>query len=68
MQIECTSEQSITLKVTNEGDNATDVFYSILAKCRAQALKKGFNNMFTQEEKEFLKELTDKVLTNEVGC
>ena len=69
MQIECTQEVSLILKVSNDfGDDAVGVFYSVLTKCRKECLKKGFNNMFNQEEKKFIKELTDKILENEVGC
>ena len=58
MQIDCISEQSITFKVANtDGDNAIDVFNSVLRKCRKESMKKGFNNMFTSEEKAFIKEL-----------
>jgi len=68
MQVECFKEESVTFKISNtDGDNAIDVFHSILSKCKKTAEKKGFNNMFNAEEKAFLREFTDKVLDDEVG-
>ena len=65
MQIDVYSEESLTFKITNDGgSDAIGTFHSILSKCRKEAFKKGFNNMFTSEEKAFLKEFTDKVLEN----
>ena len=66
MQIDCFKEESLSLKITNTaGDNAIDVFSSILNKCRTEALKKGFRNIFNGEERAFIKELTDTVQHNE---
>lgn len=66
MQIDCFQEESITFKITNtDGDNAIDVFHSIMSKCKRIAEKKGFNNTFNSEEKAFIKEFTERILTNE---
>ena len=66
MQIDFTSEESLVFKITNtDGDNAIEVFNSVLNKCRIVAAKKGFNNMFNSEERAFIREFTDKVLNNE---
>jgi hypothetical protein len=64
MQVEYSYEDSMTFKITNNGDNAIDVFNSILRKCRKEASKKGFNNMFNSEEKAFIKEFTEAVLSD----
>lgn len=66
MQIDCISEESLTFKITNtDGDKAIDVFHSIMCKCRETAKKKGFNNMFNNDEKLFIREFTDKILNDE---
>jgi hypothetical protein len=66
MQIDCFKEESITFKITNtDGDDAIRVFHSIISKCKNTAEKKGFNNMFSSEEKGFLKEFTDTIMDNE---
>ena len=68
MQIDCFKEESLTFKITNtEGDDAVNIFNTVLAKCRSVANKKGFNNMFNAEEKAFIRELTDRLLNNETG-
>lgn len=65
MQIDIFSEESLTFKITNTGgDDAISTFHSILTKCLKEASKKGFNNMFSANEKAFLREFTEKVLNN----
>jgi hypothetical protein len=64
MQIEVYKEESISFKLTNNGEQAVDVFLSVMKKCRKEAFKKGFKTMFDDEEKKFLIEFTDKVLDN----
>jgi len=61
MQIELFNEDSITFKITNNGDDAIGLFYSVLKKCRNEAVKKGFRNMFTSDERVFIIEFTDKI-------
>jgi hypothetical protein len=61
MQIELFSEDSITFKITNNGDDAIELFYNILKKCREEATKKGFRNMFNSDERAFIMEFTDKI-------
>jgi len=66
MQIDCFKEDSITFKITNtDGDNAVSVFNTIIRKCKKEACRKGFNNIFDSEEKAFLKEFTEKVINDE---
>ena len=65
MQIDHFNEESMTFKIINTGgDNAIDTFCSVLRKCRTIAIKKGFNNMFNSEERTFIKEFTDTVLSD----
>lgn len=66
MQIECYKEDSITFKIVNEGDDAVNTFYNILSKCKEEAKKKGFRNMFNQYEREFIIAFTDKIQGDEV--
>jgi hypothetical protein len=68
MQIDLFTEESMTFKITNtNGDDAVKIFNTVLKKCRTAAMKKGFNNMFNSEEKEFIKEFTDRILCDETG-
>jgi hypothetical protein len=68
MQVDCFKEESLTFKITNtDGDDAITTFNSILTKCKKVAEKKGFNNMFTSEEKAFIREFTDKIIADEAG-
>jgi hypothetical protein len=65
MQIDVFKENSLSFKITDtDGDNAVEMFGTILKKCRAEASKKGFKNMFTHNEKEFINEFT-KIVLNE---
>jgi len=66
MQVECFKEDSITFKITNEGDDAVNIFFDILKKCRTQANKKGFSNMFNSEERGFIVAFTNKVQGEEI--
>jgi hypothetical protein len=67
MQIDCFKEDSLTFKITNtDGDNAVDMFNTILKKCKREAGKRGFNNMFNSDEKAFIKEFTEKIMNDEV--
>ena len=61
MQVDIFSEESLTFKITSAGDNAVGVFTEVMKKCRAEAAKKGFRNMFNSEERAFIKEFTDKI-------
>ena len=61
MQIEVIKESSITFKLSDNGDDAADMFGSIMNKCAAEASKKGFRNMFNSEEKAFIREFTRKI-------
>lgn len=65
MQVDCFNEESITFKITNEGDNAVGIFFDIMKKCKEEASKKGFRNMFNSDERAFIKEFTDKVKSDE---
>jgi hypothetical protein len=66
MQVDYFIENSISFKITNDCDDAVNVFYGVMDKCRQEASKKGFRNMFTSDEKAFIKEFTDKFAINEV--
>jgi hypothetical protein len=65
MQIDYFTEESMSFKITNTGgDDAIKVFNSVLRKCRTVAMKKGFSNMFNSEEKAFIQEFTDTLLSD----
>jgi hypothetical protein len=66
MQIDLFNEDSITFKITNNGDDVIALFYSVMNKCNVEAKKIGLNNMFNSEEKAFIKEFTDKIKGDEV--
>ena len=65
MQVDFLAEDSVSFKITSGYDNAIGVFYSVMDKCRLEASKKGFRNMFNSEEKAFIMEFTDKFTTDE---
>jgi hypothetical protein len=62
MQIAIVTEKSITFKLSDDGDDdASAVFGRVMNKCVEEAKKKGFRNMFTSEERSFLKEFSEKI-------
>lgn len=62
MQIRVREEKSIIFKLSDEsGDDASAIFGRIMTKCAVEASKRGFRNMFTPEEKAFLREFSTKV-------
>jgi hypothetical protein len=65
MQIDIFPENSLTFKITSDEDNAVGIFTSVMKKCREEALKKGFRNMFNSDERSFIKEFTDKIQYDE---
>ena len=66
MQIDVITEKSITFKLSDQdGDDASTLFGRIMNKCATEASKRGFRNMFTPEEKAFLKEFQTKVKFSE---
>ena len=66
MQIVVQQERSITFKLSdNSESDASRVFASIIAKCTAEAKKKGFRNMFNDDEKAFLKEFNEQIQFDE---
>lgn len=62
MQVEVVREDVLSFKITNDSDNSLDTFNIVLRKCRREALRKGFKNMFSPEEKKFIVEFTGRVL------
>ena len=67
MQVDFIHENSVTFKISNtHGDDAVTVFYNIIKKCKTEAEKRGFKNMFNSDEKDFLKEFTEKISGDEV--
>jgi hypothetical protein len=66
MQIEVVQERSVTFKLSDNSENdASRIFASIIAKCTAESKKKGFKNMFNEDEKEFLKKFNEQVQFDE---
>lgn len=61
------SEDSITFKITNNGDDAISLFYNIMGKCKKEASRIGLKNMFTSDERAFIKEFTEKINGDEVS-
>jgi hypothetical protein len=65
--VELFREDSMTFKVTNS-DMADEVglFISVIDKCKAEAGKKGFRNIFNSEERAFIREFAKKINGDEV--
>jgi len=63
--IEIYREDSMSFKVSNNGDNSLDCFKGIMRKLDSEARKKGFRNIFNTEEREFITEFSKNLFGNE---
>lgn len=61
--IEAYREESLALKITNNSEvDEVGLFLDVMKKCEAESKKKGFRNLFSSEERAFIKEFTAKLL------
>ena len=59
-------EHRLTITFTNTTDTEDiTTFISILKKCNKEARKSGFKSMFSSDEKEFIKQLSETLNTKE---
>jgi hypothetical protein len=66
MQIDLFQEDSMTFKITNTGDDAVKVFHDIMEKCKKESSRIGIKNMFSTDEKIFIKEFMEKLSGDEI--
>lgn len=65
--VEFSKEDSMTFRITNSGTvDEIKLFTDIIEKCRAEANKKGFRNMFNSEERAFVSEFAKQLNGDEV--